>query len=144
MATTNVHYYAAAFDAGGNRIASQICEFDPAKNAPKKEDLLAKTKKIVPNAAIVEIISSEDFCKYLSGQVRDSKTGKPVDRIPTAAEISAAAKAALTAEYEAGKAELLDSLQVAQLAGNADAVASIQTEYKEFAEAYKQAVSEVH
>lgn len=62
---------------------------------------------------------------------------------PTAEEKAAAQKAALKAEYEAGKAELLNSLQAAQLAGNTDAVASIQAEYKDFAEAYKAAVEEV-
>ena len=38
---------------------------------------------------------------------------------------------------DALKAELRDSLQAAQLAGNAEAVTSIQAEYKDFAEAYK-------
>lgn len=62
---------------------------------------------------------------------------------PTEEEQAEAQKAELKAEYEAGKAELLESLQAAQLTGNTDAVASIQAEYKEFAEAYKQAVEEV-
>lgn len=62
---------------------------------------------------------------------------------PTAEEKVAAEKAALKAEYESGKKELLGSLQSATLAGNTDAVASIQAEFKDFSAAYKTAVEEV-
>lgn len=62
---------------------------------------------------------------------------------PTAEEKAAVEKAALKAEYESGKKELLGSLQSATLAGNTDAVASIQAEFKDFSAAYKAAVEEV-
>lgn len=59
---------------------------------------------------------------------------------PTAEEKAAANKAQLKTEYEAGKKELLDSLQTAYLSGNTEAVKSIQSEYQEFNAAYKSAV----
>ena len=107
---------------------------------------IAKGKAAFEGAAVVEVISADDFGLYLSGDYVRGPEGKPSKYVvpePTAEEKKAAQKAELKAEYESGKAELLESLQAAQLAGNADAVASIQTEYKEFAEAYKQAVEEV-
>lgn len=62
---------------------------------------------------------------------------------PTAEEKVAAQKAELASEYEANKAEMLEAPQAAQLAGNTDAVTSIQQDYKDMTEAYKAAVEEV-
>ena len=62
---------------------------------------------------------------------------------PTAEEKVAAQKVELASEYEANKAEMLEALQAAQLAGNTDAVTSIQQDYKDMTEAYKAAVEEV-
>ena len=62
---------------------------------------------------------------------------------PTAEEKAAAEKAKLASEYEANKSEMLNALQSATLAGNTDAVASIQADYKEMTEAYKEAVKGV-
>lgn len=62
---------------------------------------------------------------------------------PTAEEKKAAERASLDSEYESNKAEMLTALQSAQLAGNAEAVASIQQDYQDMAEAYKAAVEEV-
>lgn len=62
---------------------------------------------------------------------------------PTAEEKKAAERASLDSEYESNKAEMLTALQSAQLAGNAEAVASIQQDYQDMTEAYKAAVEEV-
>lgn len=62
---------------------------------------------------------------------------------PTAEEKAAAQKAELASEYESNKAEMLTALQSAQLADNAEAVASIQQDYQDMTEAYKAAVEEV-
>jgi len=62
---------------------------------------------------------------------------------PTAEEKATAEKAALAYEYEANKSEMLTALQAAQLAGNTDAVASIQQDYKDMTAAYKEAVEGV-
>lgn len=83
MTGTNVDYYCAAFDADGKRIYSAICDFDPAKdkNADKVQALKDKAKEAVPDAAVVEIITADDFNAYLYGKVRGSD-GKPTDYIP--------------------------------------------------------------
>ena len=62
---------------------------------------------------------------------------------PTAAEKAAAEKSKLASEYEANKSEMLNALQSATLAGNTDAVASIQQDYKDMTAAYKEAVEGV-
>lgn len=142
---SNVDFYVAGFDAAGKRIGSLIFNGKPSND----KDVAAgieKGKAAFEGAAVVEVISADDYGLYLSGEYVRGPEGKPIKYAapePTAEEKAAAQKAALKAEYEAGKAELLNSLQAAQLAGNADAVTSIQAEYKEFAEAYKQAVEEV-
>ena len=147
MTGTNVDYYAAGFDADGKRIISKLCDFDPAKdkNADKVTALLADVKAAVDGVAIAEIITAEDFVEYLNGKVRGSD-GKPIDYVapePTAEEKAAAEKASLAAEYASNKTDMLSALQAAQLAGNTDAVASIQADYKEMTEAYKTAVEGV-
>lgn len=147
MTGTNVDYYCAAFDADGKRIYSAICDFDPAKakNTDKVQALKDKAKEDVPDAAVVEIITADDFNAYLDGKVRGSD-GKPTEYVapePTAEEKAAAEKASLAAEYASNKADMLTALQAAQLAGNTDAVASIQADYKEMTEAYKDAVEGV-
>jgi hypothetical protein len=144
---TNVDYYLSAFNEDGVRIGSKICNFNPnkSKNNKKKVALIEEGKTLWPDAAVVEIISAEDFVKYLNGYRRDSN-GAPAEYTPpepTAEEKAEAEKAKLKNEYESGKADLIASLQAAQLAGNTDAVTSIQAEYKEFSDAYKQAIEEV-
>lgn len=142
---SNVDFYVAGFDAAGKRIGSLIFNGKPSND----KDVAAgieKGKAAFEGAAVVEVISADDYGLYLSGEYVRGPEGKPIKYVApelTAEEKAAVQKAALKAEYEAGKAELLNSLQAAQLAGNADAVTSIQAEYKEFAEAYKQAVEEV-
>lgn len=147
MTGTNVDYYAAGFDSDGKRIVSKIVDFDPTKdkNADKVAAAIADVKTTVDGVAVAEIISAEDFVAYLNGKVRGSD-GKPTDYIPpepTAEEKAAAEKASLAAEYASNKTDMLSALQAAQLAGNTDAVASIQADYKEMTEAYKTAVEGV-
>ena len=147
MTGTNVDYYAAGFDSDGKRIVSKIVDFDPTKdkNADKVAAAIADVKTTVDGVAVAEIISAEDFVAYLTGKVRGSD-GKPIDYVapePTAEEKAAAEKASLAAEYASNKTDVLSALQAAQLAGNTDAVASIQADYKEMTEAYKTAVEGV-
>ena len=142
---SNVEYYIAGFDASGKRIGSLIFDGNPS-NDKDASAAIAKGKAAFEDAAVVEVISADDYGLYLSDDYVRGDDGHPTKYVapePTAEEKAAVQKAALKAEYEAGKAELLNSLQAAQLAGNADAVTSIQAEYKEFAEAYKAAVEEV-
>lgn len=146
MTATNVSYYAAAFDATGKRVATKICDFNPLKNPKQRAALLDEVKACAASAAVVDIITSDDFIAYLDGKVRDSKTGRPVDYVapePTAEEKAAAQKAELASEYESNKAEMLTALQAAQLAGNTDAVTSIQKDYQDMTAAYKESVEGV-
>lgn len=148
MIKTNVEYYGVGFDSAGNRICAHICEFDPKKekNAIKVEELLKKVKE-TENVTVAEIVDSDTYNQYLNGGcVRNMETGQPVDYVPhepTAEEKAAVEKAALKFEYELNKSEMLEALQSAQLAGNADAVASIQQDYKDMTAAYKEAVEGV-
>lgn len=148
MFKTNVEYYGVGFDSSGNRICAHICDFDPKKekNAGKVEELLKKVKE-TETVKVAEIVDSDTYNKYLNGGcVRNMETGQPVDYVPpepTAEEKAAVEKAALKFEYESNKSEMLEALQSAQLAGNADAVASIQQDYKDMTAAYKEAVEGV-
>lgn len=147
MKDTNVDYYAAGFDKDGKRVCSMICDFNPdrEKNADKKAALLDMIKATSSDMAIAEIITAEDFVKYLNGKVRGSD-GKPTDYIPpepTAEEKKAAERAAMETEYNSNKQDMLTALQAALLAGNDDAVSSIKQDYKDMTEAYKAAVEEV-
>ena len=82
MTATNVSYYAAAFDATGKRVATKICDFNPLKNPKQRAALLDEVKACAASAAVVDIITSDDFIAYLDGKGRDSKTGRPVDYVP--------------------------------------------------------------
>lgn len=103
MTTSNVDYYCAAFDADGKRIYSAICDFDPTKdkNTDKVQALKDKTKETVSDAAVIEIITADDFNAYLNGKVRGSD-GKPTDYIPpepTETEKKTATINAIKAKY---------------------------------------------
>jgi hypothetical protein len=101
--TSNVDYYCAAFDADGKRIYSAICDFDPMKdkNADKLQALKDKAKETVSDAAVIEIITADDFNAYLGGKVRGSD-GKPTEYVapePTESEKKQAAIATIKAKY---------------------------------------------
>lgn len=103
MTSTNVDYYCAAFDADGKRIYSAICDFDPTKdkNTDKVQALKDKAKETVSDAAVIEIITADDFNAYLGGKVRGSD-GKPTDYIPpepTETEKKTATINAIKAKY---------------------------------------------
>lgn len=145
MNHTNVDYYMSGFDAAGKRVGSLICDFDPDKNPKKLAALKEKAAEFFTDAAIIEVTPTEDYNLYLEGYVRGAD-GKPIPYVapePTAEEKAASEKAALKVEYEANKKEMLDALQAATLAGNAEAVTSIQQDYKDMTTAYKEAVEGV-
>lgn len=115
MTGTNVDYYCAAFNADGKRIYSAICDFDPAKekNTDKVQALKDKAKETMPDAAVIEIITADDFNAYLAGKVRGSN-GKPTDYIPpepTETEKKTATISAIKAKYN-GR---LDAMVVARV-----------------------------
>ena len=77
---------------------------------------------------------------------RDNQTGKPVIYIPpepTQEELQARALAALEVEYNAQKEGFKQDLDTATLAGNTEAIQSIQQEFMEFNQAYEVAKQEI-
>lgn len=105
MSATNVDYYCAGFDDAGKRVGSVICDFNPTKdkNTERVQKLLEEGKKLFSDAAVVEIITAEDFDKYVSGEYIRGEDGKPVVYVapePTAAEKKAAAIATIKAKYQ--------------------------------------------
>lgn len=144
----NTQHYVAGFNASGRRVVTILCEYDPTD--PSSESLLQadkeKAAKLASDATVIELIDQATFEQYMSNCVRDMQTGKPIPYVapePTAEEKAAAEKAKLASEYEANKSEMRNALQYATLAGNTDAVASIQQDYKDMTAAYKEAVEGV-
>lgn len=113
MNNTNVDYYIAGFDAEGKRVGSRICEFDPQKshNASKLDVLKKGAKELFADATVIEIISAEDFNKYISGDYIRGTDGKPIAYAPpepTEEEKRQMALSALDKEY----AEKLSNLEI--------------------------------
>lgn len=124
-----VHYYV---DPDGNVTDGSV----------KVQDLLNQGFVLVSTDDYNNLLGNnsdkKEYCRQSDG------TFAPyVAPEPTAEEKKAAERASLDSEYESNKAEMLTALQSAQLAGNAEAVASIQQDYQDMTEAYKAAVEEV-
>lgn len=150
MNATNVDYYIVGFKSDGSRAAGKICMFDPIKHPDKLKAEAEKMKADNADIVTVKAVTTEDYMNLLRNNA-DSKeyilsgetfVPKP-DYVPTEAEKKQSAIASLEAEYESNKSEMLEALQAAQLAGNTDAVTSIQKDYQDMTEAYKAAVEEV-
>lgn len=137
---SNVDYYVAGFDSAGNRVGSLIFDGRP-EDAQAVADAVAKGKTAFADAAVVEVISADDYSLYLSGDYVRGADGKPVKYVapePTEAEKKAAQQAELTADYKAQVAELTTALQVAELNCDADAKTSIQADFKDLQQSYKE------
>lgn len=124
-----VHYYV---DPDGNVTDGSV----------KVADLLEYGYVFVDQANYNNLLGNntdrKEYCRQSDG------TFAPyVAPEPTAAEKKAAEKASLEAEYESNKSEMLEALQTAQLAGNTDAVTSIQKDYQDMTAAYKETVEGV-
>lgn len=108
----------------------------------KVQDMLDQGFVFVDTADYLNLLGNNDDKKEYCRQ-SDGTFAPYVAPEPTAEEKAAAEKASLNSEYEANKSEMLTALQSAQLAGNTDAVASIQQDYKDMTAAYKEAVEGV-
>lgn len=124
-----VHYYV---DPDGNVTDGSV----------KVQDLLNRGFVFVSTDDYNNLLGNnsdkKEYCRQSDGTFAPYVAPEPTDEEKKAAE-----KASLEAEYESNKAEMLEALQAAQLAGNTDAVTSIQHDYKDMTEAYKAAVEEV-
>ena len=133
MNATNVDYYCAGFDNTGKRVGSIICDFNPTKdkNADKLQKLLDEGKKLFSDAAIVEVITAEDYDKYVSGEYIRGEDGKPVVYVapePTAAEKKASAIATIKAKYQPQLDSLVEARVKAEMLGSD--TSKIDTQYK--------------
>ena len=136
MNNTNVEYYIAGFDADGKRVGSSICEFDPkkSKNVNKLDELKKEAKDLFADATVIEIISAEDFNKYISGDYIRGTGGKPIAYAPpepTEEEKRQMALSALDKEY----AEKLSNLEIEMAKAKAIEDEDLYTELKEEREA---------
>lgn len=133
MSATNVDYYCAGFDDAGKRVGSVICDFNPTKeqNTERVQKLLEEGKKLFGDAAVVEIITAEDYDKYVSGEYIRGADGKPTAYIapePTAAEKKASAIATIKAKYQPQLDSLVEARVKAEMLGSD--TSKIDTQYK--------------
>ena len=151
---TNVKYYCMAFLKDGTPSVRTFANTkDIEKNNEKYiAELKQKVKEMSADEfATVEIISSEEYNMYVNGDgtntyVRDMETGKPkiyVAPDPTQEELKAKALAELENEYNLQKEGFKKDLDTATLAGNTEAVQSIQKEFMEFNKAYEEAKNNI-
>lgn len=151
---TNVKYYCMGFLADGT---PSVRTFANTKDIEKENEkyiveLKQKVKEMsADELATVEIISAEEYNLYVNGDgtntyVRDMETGTPkvyVPPEPTKEELQAQALANLESEYNAQKEGFKKDLDTANLAGNTEAIQSIQQEFMEFNAAYEEAKNEI-
>lgn len=133
MSATNVDYYCTGFDDAGKRVGSVICDFNPTKdkNTERVQKLLEEGKKLFSDAAVVEIITAEDYDKYVSGEYIRGENGKPAAYVapgPTAAEKKASAIATIKAKYQPQLDSLVDARVKAEMLGSD--TSKIDTQYK--------------
>lgn len=151
---TNVKYYCMGFLADGTpsvRIFANTKDIEK-NNTQYIDDLKQKVKKMsTDELATVDIISASNYDLYVNGDgkniyVRDMETGKPKIYIPpepTKEELQAQALSQLENEYNVQKEGFKKDLDTATLAGNTEAVQSIQKEFMEFNKAYEEAKNNV-
>lgn len=151
---TNVKYYCMAFLKDGTPSVRTFANTkDIEKNNEKYiAELKQKVKEMsADELATVEIISAEEYNLYVNGDgtntyIRDMETGKPkiyVAPDPTQEELKVKALAELENEYNLQKEGFKKDLDTATLAGNTEAVQSIQKEFMEFNKAYEEAKNNI-
>lgn len=133
MSATNVDYYCVGFDDAGKRVGSVICDFNPTKdkNTARVQKLLEEGKKLFSDAAVVEIITAEDYDKYVSGEYIRGSDGKPAAYVapePTSAEKKASAIATIKAKYQPQLDSLVEARVKAEMLGSD--TSKIDTQYK--------------
>lgn len=128
--------YLCKFDAAGIRGETYIAaEYDDAAQA----DMVTKGYTYVSEDDYAYYVGNRGQGANSTGYVRDSTTGKPVSApayVPTKDEKAAA----ISSEYSAQIAELKDALATATLAGDADLIASLKSDYTTTMAAYQAAL----
>lgn len=151
---TNVKYYCMGFLADGT---PSVRTFANTKDIEKNnEEYITELEQKVKNMteeelSVVEIISAEEYNLYVNGDgtnsyIRDMETGKPKIYIPpepTKEELQSQALSQLENEYNIQKEGFKQDLDTATLAGNTEAIQSIQQEFMAFNKAYEEAKNEM-
>mgnify|MGYP000409354238 CR=1 FL=1 len=151
---TNVKYYCMGFLADGT---PSVRTFANTKDIEKNnEEYITELEQKVKNMteeelSVVEIISAEEYNLYVNGDgtnsyIRDMETGKPKIYIPpepTKEELQSQALSQLENEYNIQKEGFKQDLDTATLAGNTEAIQSIQQEFMAFNKAYEEAKNEI-
>ena len=152
---TNVKYYCMGFLKDGTPSVRTFADRNPIEKNDTKyiNNLKSKVQTMASDVelASVEIITAEDYNLYVNGDgensyVRDMETGKPKIYIPlepTKEELQVQALSQLENEYNAQKEGFKQDLDTATLAGNTEAIQSIQQEFMEFNRAYEEAKQEI-
>ena len=152
---TNVKYYCMGFLADGTPSVRTFASTKSMENNDENyiTDLKNKVMSMADNEeiSIVDIINSEEYNLYVNGDgtnsyIRDMETGKPkiyIQPEPTKEELQARALAALEVEYNTQKEGFKKDLDTANLAGNTEAIKSIQEEFMEFNAAYEEARNKI-
>lgn len=151
---TNVKYYCMGFLADGTPSVRTFANTKDVEKENEKYIMELKQKvKEMSNEELdtVEIITAAYYDLYVNGDgtntyVRDMETGKPKIYIPpepTKEELQAQALANLESEYNAQKEGFKKDLDTANLAGNTEAIKSIQEEFMAFNKAYEEAKNEI-
>ena len=152
---TNVKYYCMGFLKDGTPSVRTFADRNPIEKNDTEyiNNLKSKVQTMASDIelASVEIISSEEYNLYVNGDgtntyVRDMETGAPKIYIPpepTQQEKQAQALSELENEYNAQKEGFKKDLDTANLAGNTEAIKSIQEEFMEFNAAYEKAKNEI-
>lgn len=152
---TNVKYYCMAFLKDGTPSVRTFASTKSVENSDENyiTDLKNKVMSMANDeeVSIVDIINSEEYNLYVNGDgtntyIRDMETGTPkvyVPPKPTKEELQAQALANLESEYNAQKEGFKKDLDTANLAGNTEAIKSIQEEFMEFNAAYEEAKNEI-
>ena len=111
--------------------------WDPSSvtSIPQKTKTLKESrscwKKLFSDAVVVEIITAEDYDKYVSGEYIRGADGKPAAYVapePTAAEKKASAIATIKAKYQPQLDSLVDARVKAEMLGSD--TSKIDTQYK--------------
>ena len=151
---TNVKYYCMGFLADGT---PSVRTFANTKDIEKNnEEYITELEQKVKNMteeelSVVEIISAEEYNLYVNGDgtnsyIIDMETGKPKIYIPpepTKEELQSQALSQLENEYNIQKEGFKQDLDTATLAGNTEAIQSIQQEFMAFNKAYEEAKNEI-
>ena len=155
---TNVKYYCMGFLADGTPSVRTFASTKSIENKNEDErdkyiiELKNKVKDMTDDTLeAIEIILAADYDLYVNGDgtntyVRDMETGTPkiyVPPEPTKEELQAQALSQLDSEYNAQKEGFKKDLDTANLAGNTEAVQSIQQEFMEFNKAYEEAKNKI-